>query len=246
MVTSARSHKAWVYLKGSTLGKQFRRPPRWPALCGALSLQGLLIQQETDTEQHGQSVSHATVSHRHTLPREATTRNVSIQQPGRWRLGQANPLVWVAQEGKGQQGGKGVSGRASESNLPSETEAQKQGMSCQEGPEAGMSSHPSPCTCWLPDPVLFLLPALSPHRSAFKRQDQDCHGHREAGALPSTEQGLNKHLWNQHVFPEGLARITQASPHHGPEPTPLCHSSPPVPFGRSSSLYLPTCRTVPW
>ena len=108
MVTSARSHKAWVYLKGSTLGKQFRRPPRWPALCGALSLQGLLIQQETDTEKHSQSVSHW-----YTLPHEAMTRNVSIQQPGRGRLGQANPLVWAAQEGKGQQGDKGVSGRAS-------------------------------------------------------------------------------------------------------------------------------------
>lgn len=63
-----------------------------------LSLQGLLIQQETDTEKHSQSVSHNRGT-QHTLPCEALTMNNSIQQPGKWRLSGANLLIWVTQGG---------------------------------------------------------------------------------------------------------------------------------------------------
>lgn len=135
-VTRARFCKAWVCLRGPSLGKQFLRPPLWPTLCGPVP-PGAPIQQETDVEKHSQSVSHdrGPYHKQHTLPCGASTMNISTQRPGKWRRREADPLVWVTQEGKGQQDDKGVgrpgrSGRASQKkNLHSETEAQRQGIS---------------------------------------------------------------------------------------------------------------------
>lgn len=75
----------------------------------------------------------------------------------------------------------------------------------------------------LPNPVLFLLPALSPRCSAFKRQDQDGYGHYWAEAPPSTEQGL---CGINMCSPKGLPPAPRSRPPLPslPPPWPGAHS----------------------
>lgn len=112
-----------------------------------LSLQGLLIQQETDTEKHSQSVSHNRGT-QHTLPCEALTMNNSIQQPGKWRLGGDNLHL-------GDSGG--WAGQGGQAGLPRRTFTQKQMLSSRaahdvrKGLRWGSSSHPllAPAGSWI-------------------------------------------------------------------------------------------------
>lgn len=90
---------------------------------------------------------------------------------------------------------------------------------------------PSPCTCWFLDPLLFLLPVLSPHHSAFKRQDQDFMVTIGQKHCPAQSRGSGNTCEINMCSLKGLPpapRAPKLTPLQSPGPAPATAPSPPL------------------
>lgn len=153
--------------------------PVWgPSLQGLLSQQVRRIQKNTARARAvlPRASAEARAADAAQPPRAARTTDVSNRQPGKRGLRESKSLVPVTQEGwrqHGDGGGQaGEAGGASRRKTPHSDARQHNFM--MSGLEHSPNSSILPALLLAPAGSL-VLPALSPHPTAFKRQDQDCH-----------------------------------------------------------------------